>query len=81
MSNFSLIQQLEAKTVSEETKPELPKGIKYQEYTIECEGKDVDILIPLREVDAFEATLMEHDKYIDRENLRLILRKHRGLRT
>ena len=81
-NKFSLIQQLDTKFSSVgDQKPDLPEGIKYQEYTIECEGKDINVLIPLRECEAFETTLEKQYKYLDRESLRLLLRNHRGLRA
>ena len=73
MSKFTLLEALE--------RPEPPKktsGIKYQQYFVECEGEEVEVLVPLRECEAFETSLETYDA--SRLALRGLLRKHRAVR-
>ena len=79
--NFSLLQQLneEEHRIVEENP--FPPGVDYQEYTLEVSGEESTVFIPLRECDAFEETLSTQTKYLDDEELRRILRKHRGIKA
>lgn len=80
MSNeFSLLKHLERTKESSKNEPQLPKGIKYQEYIIETDKGKTTVYIPLRECDGFENSLENSAKHIDRDDLRGLLRKHRGI--
>lgn len=77
---FSLLQQLdEAQTIPVKQSP-FPKGVEYQEYELDVEGNDQTVFIPLKECDAFEAALSQQTKYLSRDDLRDILRNHRGIK-
>lgn len=78
--NFSLLQQLNEKHDKVTEESPFPPGIKYQEYTLEIDGNDVQVFIPLRECEAFEETLSTQSKYLDGDTLRDVLRKHRGIK-
>jgi hypothetical protein len=56
------------------------KGIKYQQYEVEVEGKNVTVSIPLKESANFEQHLMSFTKGLTTEDLRLTLRQFRGIR-
>ncbi|GAJ10422.1 unnamed protein product [marine sediment metagenome] len=72
MAKFTLLETL--------GKEEPPKksNIKYQQFFIECEGAEVEILVPLRECDLFEQSLDTYDN--SKLALRDLLRKHRAVR-
>ena len=74
MSDFKLLSQL-CKT--SESKPEHSK-IRYQQYVIECEDKEIAILVPLRESDHFEESMVSYDG--SEQQFRALLRKHRIIR-
>lgn len=74
---FSLLKTLNEHRVEEKTT--LPKGINYQEYVIEVDKQEVTVFIPLRECKSFEETLYDVER-IDEDNLRDILRRHRGIK-
>ena len=78
-SKFSLLKHLERS--EEEKGPLLPKGIKYREYIVETNEGEVTVYIPLRECQAFESKLIDSAKYVDKEDLRSLLRKHRGIKA
>ena len=78
--NFSLLQQLTLEKDKVLEQSPLPPGIKYQEYTLEVNGEESTVFIPLRESAAFERTLSAQTKYLDGDALREILRKHRGIK-
>lgn len=77
---FSLIQQLNDYEENSKNKTVLPLGVKYQEYILTVEGQEQNILIPLRESNKFEQALTNFPSdRLDREELRIILRKFRGI--
>lgn len=75
--NLFLIQQLNKQR---ESKKEdlLPSGINYQEYILEVEKQELLVLIPFNESNNFENTLNQIN-ILDKDYLREILRKHRGI--
>ncbi len=80
-NNFSLLKQLdEARTTPPESSP-FPKGIEYQEYSLDVEGKDQTIFIPLRECSAFETALLQQTNSLTSDDICEILRVHRGIRV
>lgn len=74
---YSLLKALSRKRVEE--KALLPKGIAYQEYIVEVGGQEKKVFVPLRECDAFENSLSKIEE-LDEDELRNILRKHRGIK-
>lgn len=78
-NNFSLLQQLSEEHQNPKEVSPFPPGVDYQEYLIEIDKKEKSVFIPLRECTAFEQTLSTLPKYPDREDLRTVLRKHRGI--
>lgn len=79
--SFSLIKKLGELEKNPEKGASLPSGIKYQTHTLLVDGEDIEVFIPLREAAAFEQTLSEYGKYLNRESFCAILRKHRGVRN
>jgi len=80
IKKYSLIKTLNESP--EETKKDpFPKGIEYQEYTIEIKGKPQQIFIPLKECTLFEEHVAHINKTLDADDLRKLLRKHRGIKT
>jgi len=77
MEKYSLIGQLDE--TQETPEPKLPPGIKYQQYEILVEGKEMVVNIPLRETATFEQILSEYET-IDREQMNEVLRHVRGIR-
>ncbi len=77
---FSLIKTLN-ESPKEVKKDPFPKGIAYQEYTIEVKGKPQQIFIPLKECAIFEEHVTHINKTLDEDDLRDLLRKHRGIKT
>lgn len=77
---FSLLQRLNESNPPKEASL-LPSGVEYQEYLLEVESKDQTIFIPLKECDAFEAAISRQPKYLTRDDLRDILRNHRGIKA
>lgn len=75
---FSLLKTLGEEEQADEKTP-LPKGINYQEYIIDVQGQELSVFIPLREYVAFEQSLSDIES-LDRDALRDILRKHRGIK-
>lgn len=75
MSKYSLLKNLE----TEATKPK-GTGITYQRYDLPVEDKEQGILIPVRECDNFEASLEDFEE-LKESDLKILLRKHRGLRV
>lgn len=73
-NKFSLIQQL-----NNQEEEVLPSGINYQEYVLEVKNQEQNIFIPLNESEEFENILKQTDT-LDKESLRSILRKYRGIR-
>ena len=73
MSKFTLIEALENPEPTKKT-----SNIKYQQYFVECETEEVEVLVPLRECDSFESSLETYDT--TRLGLRALLRKHRAVR-
>ena len=80
MKEFSLLQQLEDEKHGIRQEDPFAPGTQYQEYTVEAEKQEYKIYIPLRECEAFEQALSTQAKYLDREDLRRLLRKYRGIR-
>lgn len=80
--DFSLIKEIEKKS-SIKNSPYGGKdyGIKYQEYEMRVDGKDVMINIPLRETENFEQFIEElNTTSVTRSSLKKILRHFRGMR-
>jgi hypothetical protein len=80
--DFSLIKEIEKKS-SIKNSPHAGKdyGIKYQEYEMRVDGKDVMINIPLRETENFEQFIEElNTTSVTRSSLKKILRHFRGMR-
>ena len=77
MEKFSLFKQL--KESAGIPKPD-SNAITYQSYDLPVDGKEISVLIPLRECEAFESTVGEYEK-INKKDLRQILRTHRGIRA
>ena len=75
INKFSFIKLLET---PQEILPHATNTIKYQQYIIVIENKDVSVLIPLREVENFERTISDYTQFT-KEDLREILRKFRGI--
>ena len=75
MSDFNLLSQLGNKV---EPRREPQAKIQYQQYFIECEGKETAILVPLRECDLFEESMASYDG--TKQEFRALLRKHRAVR-
>ena len=73
MSKFTLLE-----TLGNPVQPKTTSNIKYQEYFVECEGVETEVLVPLRECNAFEVSLQTYDA--SRLGLRALLRKHRAVR-
>lgn len=76
-SKYSLIEQLNNPEKS--SAPILPEGINYQEHNLTVDREEVKVFIPLRESSAFEAAITEHGKYLNRDDFRSLMRKHRGI--
>jgi hypothetical protein len=72
---FTLLQSFS--NAKDDGKSLLPK-IRYQEYTVEVEGAETRILIPVRESESFEREMSIRN--LDRAGLRHILRKYRGIK-
>lgn len=75
--NFKLIQQLQNPSKKERL---LPKGIKYQEYTVVVEKQNVVVYIPLRECNDFEHNIYTAGEKINFDTFTGVLRKCRGIR-
>lgn len=75
MSKYDLLKNL-GETASK------PKGtgITYQQYIIPVDDKDTGVLIPVRECENFEASLEDFEE-LKLQDLKGLLRKHRGLRV
>lgn len=79
MKNFSLIKELDKKQDDEPTS--LTENIPYKQYELEVDGKVRLVGIPVREIEAFENTIVETEEPLTRKSLRRILREHRGIRV
>lgn len=81
MTTFSFLKTLRPEDEKESPAlEEAKKQIKYQQYTILVENKEVDILIPIRESLSFEEGLTTYSE-INNKDLKTILRKYRGIRA
>ena len=78
-SKFSLIEKLNSKQVEKPKRNPFPPGIEYQEYILEIKGVEQTVFIPLKECDEFEKSLT-HKSSLDDDDLRDLLRQHRGIR-
>jgi len=78
-SNFSLIEQLNKPEIVKEDKNPYIHGIAYDTYEILVNGISQEVYIPLKECDLFEESLINKTT-LDEEDLRALLRKHRGIR-
>jgi hypothetical protein len=78
MEKFSLIKKLDE--IKDAPPTPLAKGISYQQYELEVDGKIQLVNIPLKETDAFENTIVEEKDPLNRKSLKRILREHRGVR-
>lgn len=78
MSDFSLIKNLN--TQSKKPKEQKPTGygIKYEQYDVSVEGKEITVLIPLRECTNFENKITQI-KDLTPEKLKQVTRELRGL--
>lgn len=79
MSQFSLLKNLtnEHEKLLEQ-KTSSGHNITYQQYNVDIDNKEVGVLIPLRECEKFENTLLEVDN-LTHYRLKKILREHRGI--
>lgn len=77
MNEFSLIKQLES---GEEPKKPV-STIKYQQYELVVEGKEMIVNIPKREAEAFEIAVGELNTQINRPMMQNMLRTFRGTRS
>ena len=78
-SNFTLIEKLNTPDIIKEDKNPYMHGITYDTYEILVNGKQEEVLIPLKESDNFEKSLMNVNS-LDENDLRKLLREHRGIR-
>ena len=78
---FPLLEQIVEHEKNPAAVSPLPKGIRYNEYTLTVDEEETKIFIPLKEAVAFEETLDKEGKYLSREQLATLLRKHRGIRN
>ena len=78
-TKFSLIEKLNQRQVEKPKEDPFPPGIEYQEYIVEVKGVEQAVFIPLKECDKFEKSLIKTPS-LDDDDLRVILRKHRGIR-
>jgi len=76
MSKFSLIKQLQSGPT--EVKSLLPKGIEYQEQTVQPKEGDMTVFIPIKEAEAFQNAINDIDVLL-RADVRTLLRNHRGI--
>lgn len=75
MSDFSLFKQM--KEQAAQPTPTGPR-IKYQQYDLEIEEKEVSVLIPVRECETFEEWLCECET-LSSFKLKKALREFRGV--
>lgn len=78
MNDFSLIKQMSES--KDQPESPMPKGVKYQQYEIEVDGKDRIINIPLRESDNFEDAVGKLAGTVTGKDLKTLLRQFRGIR-
>lgn len=78
MENFSLIKKLDEQKDADPSP--LAESIPYQQYELEVDGKVQVVNIPIKEIDAFENTIVETKEPLTRKSLKRILREHRGVR-
>jgi hypothetical protein len=78
MENFSLIKELD-KNKDAEAAP-LTESIPYQQYELEVDGTIQVVGIHIKEIEAFENTIVETKEPLTRKALRRVLREHRGVR-
>jgi len=78
MEDFSLIRQLDKKNDAEPSP--MAEGVSYQQYELEVDGKVQIVNIPLKEIEAFEDSVVKIDGTLTRKVLKHILREHRGVR-
>jgi len=76
MTDFSLIERLNKK----EDESPLAKGVQYQQYELEVDGKQQTVNIPLREAENFEEFVVNNNNPLTRKSLKGILRQFRGVR-
>lgn len=82
MTQFSLFEKLltpKVEVVSSE-KSATSRGICYQQYDLEVEGKTININIPIRESQTFENEVTNLSEPLTFVSLKLLLRKYRGTR-
>jgi len=77
VSNFSLIRDLN-KPSEKPKKQEPAYGIKYQSYELQVEGKDIPVLIPIRECENFE-NVISNIEDLTESKLKQVTRDMRGL--
>lgn len=77
MSDYNLIKQLQ--NPETDVKMSLPKGIKYEQFTVMTENKEVVVHIPSREKENFEQILAENSNFSKNE-FSTLLRRVRGVR-
>lgn len=76
---FSLIEKLNNPNLDRKEETPFPPGIEYQEYILEVKGREQAVFIPSKECSLFEKSLINRTS-LDEDDLRDILRKHRGIR-
>lgn len=78
MSRFSLINDIDDERKKVESRDPNAPNITYQRYDLDVGGKDVGVLIPVRECDNFEEAVMEVEE-LSTLKLKKLIREHRGL--
>lgn len=85
MEKFTLFADLlkpkTTKFVTEQKSKEASlKGIRYQQYEVDVAGRTVTVSIPLKESANFEEHLLTFTNEITNDDLKLMLRRFRGIR-
>ncbi len=78
MTKFPLIHKFEHPHKEESTP--LPRGIKYQEYELPYLNESITIFVPLKESERFEAEVSKIEQELNRDTLKRLLHKFRGIR-
>lgn len=80
--DFFLIKEIEKESRAKTSQSTgIDYGIKYQEYEMQVEGKNVIVNIPLKETENFEQFIEELNiTSVSRSSLKKILRHFRGMR-
>jgi len=78
MTKFPLIHKFENPDKEDHTP--LPRGIKYQEYELPYLSESITVFVPLKESEAFETEVSKIERELDRDTLKRLLHKFRGIR-